>query len=113
MIIPNSSIQASHDEKGGADSDFNFKTYQQINGNIHPSGPTDLGQGLDIGSFGLDTLRNLSLPVHQNFMNKSDSRGKYTCSQCGGKHFSFSDGGALLSCKDCGNILRDHIENVE
>ena len=44
---------------------------------------------------------------------KQEKRVKHTCSECGGNKFSYKDGGALLICKGCGNILKDHIENIE
>lgn len=66
-------------------------------------------------NLGLDTFRNfgsLGDQMGANFAGQQ-FKSKYVCKVCLSTEFSSSDGGATMVCKSCGNVLSDHVENVE
>ena len=41
------------------------------------------------------------------------AQSKYNCPNCFSNNFHSKDGGALVICKSCGHVLKNHVENIE
>ena len=76
--------------------------------NLFGTNPTPmLGDGL-----GLDSLAGLDMFQFDNDFHTPNAN-KYVCERCHGSQFASREGGALMICKGCGHILKDHVENLE